>query len=91
MSALRDPAVDDMYGVDVGQDFERFSLQWHPDETSTVGDDADCDSVLLECNGELVDAASVMHGRIRKSVCGFETLLFICPRCHEPHESVRFR
>jgi hypothetical protein len=26
-----------------------------------------------------------------KSACGFDTLRFVCPRCNEPHESVRFR
>jgi hypothetical protein len=28
---------------------------------------------------------------LRRSACGFETLLFVCPRCNEPHESVRLR
>jgi hypothetical protein len=49
----------------------------------------DCDSVWLECTGELVDVASVTLVGVNKSACGFEALVFVCPRCSEPHESIR--
>ncbi len=59
---------------------------------TTCGCSGDCWSVgPLECNGELLDVGAVRLVGVRKSACGFETLLFICPRCNEPHESVRFR
>lgn len=85
MRSMSDSEFDDMHGVDVLQDFEdAFEPDFQENE-------ADCDSVWLECNGELLDIGSVRLAGVRKSACGFETLVFICPRCNEPHESVRFR
>ena len=80
-----------MHGVDVLQDFEPLLLELGAPEMTEAASEADRDSVWLECNGELLDAASVYPVRVRKSACGFKTLLFICPRCNEPHESIRFR
>jgi hypothetical protein len=80
-----------MNGVDVLRDFDYVSSDFDVHETSQVVDEADGESVWLECNSELVDAASVRLLAVQKSACGFETLLFICPRCREPHESLRFR
>jgi hypothetical protein len=77
---------DDMHGVDVLHDFDLVLFE--PDFQEN---EADRDSVWLECNGELLDVGSVSLAEVCKSACGFETLLFICPRCNEPHESVRFR
>ena len=86
MRSMLDSEFDDMHGVDVLQDFDPVFFE--PDSQEN---EADRDSVWLECNGELLDVGSVRLVRVRKSACGFETLLFICPRCDEPHESVRFR
>jgi hypothetical protein len=81
-------AFDDMNGVDVLHDFESVAREL-ADETSEEAE-ADGDSVWLECSGELLDAGSVKFVGVRNSACGFETLVFICPRCNQPHESVRF-
>jgi hypothetical protein len=91
MRSMPDCAFDDMTGVDVLRDFDYLSSHFDVLETSDVANEADRDSVWLECNSELVDAASVKLLAVHKSACGFEALLFICPRCREPHESVRFR
>jgi hypothetical protein len=87
---MLDSEFDDMHGVDVLHDLEPFCLEADARETSEAESEADCDSVWLECNGELVDVGSVNLVGDRKSSCGFETLLFICPCCKEPHESIRF-
>jgi hypothetical protein len=80
---------DDMQGVDVLRDPEYF--QRDTLEASDLEIQSDCDSVWLECNGELLDVGSLKLVEVRKSAWGFETLFFICPRCRQPHESIRFR
>jgi hypothetical protein len=88
---MLDSEFDDMQGTDVREDlelehFQRDTLEpWDPENQS------DRDSVWLECNGELFDVGSVKLVAVRKSARGFETLLFICPRCRQRHESIRFR
>jgi hypothetical protein len=52
--------------------------------------DAECSSVWLECNGAMVDCASVDVLDARRSAFGVEILEFVCPCCTEPHESLRF-
>ena len=90
MRSMADYGFDDMNGVDVLRDFDNVSSAFDVDEMSQVGE-GEGDSVWLECNSDLVDAASVKLLAIHKSACGLETLLFVCPRCGEPHESLRFR
>jgi hypothetical protein len=91
MRSMPDSAFDDVPGVDVLEDFEPGWRELDAADTSEEANEADRDSVWLECDGELVDAASVKRIGGRNSACGFKTLLFICPRCNEAHESVRFR
>lgn len=83
-------AYDDMNGVDVLEDFDAVASALDAGEAAEPANESDGDSVWLECTGELVDAPSVKRVGIRHSACGFETLVFVCPRCGEPHESVRF-
>jgi hypothetical protein len=91
MRSMPDSAFDDVYGVDVLDDLEPGWRELDAAETSEEANEADRDSIWLECDGELIDAASVSLIGVCNSACGFKTLLFICPRCNEPHESVRFR
>ena len=91
MRSMPDCRFNDMSGVDVLRDFDFHLSHFDVLETSDAGNEADRDSVLLECDGELADAGSVKLLAVHESACGFETLLFICPRCNEHHESVRFR
>ena len=88
MRWMPDSTLDDMHGVDVLQDFEPILFELDAREMSEGANEADRDSVWLECSGELLDAASVNPVGVRNSAW---TLRFICPRCNEPHESVRFR
>ena len=90
MRAMLESTFDDMHGVDAFHDFDTAWDKAGEDALET-GSDIEGDSVWLECNGELADVGAVKSCAVRKSACGFETLLFVCPRCNEPHESVRFR
>jgi len=91
MRLMPDSAFDDMQGLDILRDFERGWDEVNVGDPSDPMPEAERDSIWLECNGELADAASVKFVGAPKSTCGFETLVFICPRCNEPHESLRFR
>jgi len=91
MRSMPDSAFDDMQGLDIMQDFERIWLELGARDGSEPGAETDRDSIWLECNGELMDVASVKLVGVRKTPGGFETLLFMCPRCSEPHESLRLR
>ena len=91
MRAMLESGFDDMHGVDAFHDLEAAWDKAAAEDASEAGTEPEGDSVWLECNGELLDVGSVNSCAVRKSTCGFETLLFVCPRCNEPHESVRFR
>jgi hypothetical protein len=86
---MTDVDFDDMHGVDVLRDFDSVYFPGALEDVSDAENEGD--SVWLECNGELLDVGALDLVSVRKSACGFETLLFVCPRCNEPHESVRFR
>jgi hypothetical protein len=88
MRSMLDSDFDDMHGVDVLQDFDSVYFQGGVSEAEN---EPEGDSVWLECSGELLDVGALELVSARKSACGFQTLLFVCPRCKEPHESVRFR
>ena len=47
--------------------------------------------VWLECEFEFVDASSVKALGVRGSSLGAEMVRFVCPRCGQLHESLRFR
>lgn len=68
--------------------FERVSSELDLGEASDS--DAECSSVWLECNGDLVDCGSVDMLGVRKSALGVKMLEFVCPCCEERHESLRF-
>jgi len=81
--ALDDAAID----LDIVNDFERaWAMLDDGDEPAPAGE-----SVLLECNGELLESSAIDIVDLRKIRGGAEVIEFICPRCGEPHESLRFR
>ena len=84
-------SADDMHGVDAFHDLETAWDKIAAEDVSEAGSELEGDSVWLECNGELLDVGLVKSCAVRQSACGFKTLLFVCPRCNEPHESVCFR
>jgi hypothetical protein len=76
--------------TDIRATFERVWRELDTRDQSTTSSGDDCNSVLLECDGELVDSCSVKVLRVRKSPLGFEMLEFVCPRCKQRHESLQF-
>lgn len=91
MRSTFDCGFDDMHGMDVLHELDSASFGSDFPESSDLENDTEGASVWLECNGELLDVGSVKCLGVHKSTCGFETLLFLCPQCNEPHESIRFR
>jgi len=81
------PSVD----TDIRATFERVWRELDTRDQSHTSSGEDCNSVLLECNGELVDSCSVKVLCVRKSFRGSEMLEFVCPRCKQRHESIQFR
>jgi len=91
MRSMPDSDFDDMHGVDLLHNFDSVYLQDDSQDVLHAENEPEGDSVWLECNGDFLDVGAVKFVSVRRSACGFETLLFVCPRCNEPHESVRFR
>jgi hypothetical protein len=93
MKSILDPDFEYTPSVetDIRATFERAwrELDTRDQSQATSGDD--CNSLLLECDGELVDSCSVKVLRVRKFSLGFEMLEFVCPRCKQRHESLQFR
>jgi hypothetical protein len=77
--------------TDIRETFERVWRELDARDQSHASPGDDCESVWLECNGDLVDSSSVKGLRVRKSPLGFETLEFVCPRCKQRHQSLQFR
>jgi len=93
MKSILDPDFEYTPSVetDIRATFERVWRELDTRDQPHTSPVDDCNSVWLECNGELVDACSVKVLRVRSSSLGFETLEFDCPRCKQRHESLQFR
>jgi hypothetical protein len=93
MKSILDPDFEYTPSVetDIRATFERVWRELDTRDESQTSPNEDCNSVWLECNGELVDSCSVKVVRVRKSPLGFEMLEFVCPRCKQGHESLQFR
>jgi len=93
MKSILDPDFEYTPSVatDIRATFERVWRELDTRDQSHTNPGDDCNSVLLECDGELVDACSVKVLRVRRSSLGFEMPEFVCPRCRQHHESLQFR
>jgi len=93
MKSILDPDFEYTPSVetDIRATFERAWRELDTRDQSQTSSGDDCNSLLLECNGELVDSCSVKVLRVRKFSLGFEMLEFVCPRCKQRHESLQFR
>jgi hypothetical protein len=93
MKSILDPDFEYTPSVatDIRATFERVWRELDTRDQWHKSPEDDCESVWLECNGELVDSCSVKVLRVRKSPLGFEMLEFVCPRCKQRHESLQFR
>ena len=90
MKSILDPSFH--YTPSVATDIRRtFERVWRE-----LGEREDADpevegySLWLECNGDLVDAATVIIVGTRATALGVETVDFVCPRCKQRHESLTF-
>ncbi len=93
MKSILDPDFEYTPSVetDIRATFERVWRELDTRDQSHMSSGEDCNSVLLECNGDLVDSCSVTVLRVRKSSLSSEILEFVCPRCKQRHESLQFR
>jgi len=93
MKSILDPDFEYTPSVatDIRATFERVRRELDTRDQSPTDPGDDCNSLLLECNGDLVDSCSVKVLRVRKSSLGFQILEFVCPRCKQRHESLQFR
>ena len=93
MKSILDPDFEYTPSVatDIRATFERVWRELDTRDQSHTSPGDDCNSVFLECDGELVDSCSVKVLRVRKSPLGFEMLEFVCPHCKQRHESLQFR
>ena len=76
--------------TDIRQTFERVWRELGEREEAEADFGADRDSLWLECNGELVDAGSVKIVDVRTPALVADLVEFVCPRCNQRHESLRF-
>ena len=93
MKSILDPDFEYTPSVetDIHATFERVWRELDARDQSHTSPGDDCNSVWLECDGELVDSCSVKVLCVRKSFRGSEMLEFVCPRCKQRHESLQFR
>ena len=93
MNSNLDPSFEYTPSIqtDIQQTFARVWRELSDREDSQADVDADRDSLWLECNGELVDAGSVTIVGVRMPALVAEIVEFVCPRCNQRHESLRYR
>jgi len=93
MNSIFDPSFDSTpsHESDIRHTFTRAWRELGVREEAEMDLRGDCDSLWLECIGELVDAGSVTI--VADRTCGrmVGIVEFMCPRCGQCHESLRFR
>jgi len=94
MKSLLDPSFE--YSPSYEADIQHIFARVRRELAEREGADADADfgvernSLWLECTGEQVDAASVNIVGVRTPALVTELVEFVCPRCNQRHESLRF-
>ena len=93
MKSILDPSFRYTSSVqtDVRQTFNRIWSELRARKKNEANSELGESKVCLECNGELIDIGLVDAVGIREPVPGVELVKFVCPRCDERHESLRFR
>jgi len=76
--------------ADVRHVFEKIWRELRGRERAAPNSDLCRSKLWLECNGELTDIESVKALWSRTPIPGAELVTFICPRCDQSHESLRF-
>ena len=93
MKSILDPSFEYTPSIetDIRETFARVWRELGEREDAEKNFGTDRDTLWLECNGELVDAGSVKVVGVRMSALVAEMVEFVCPRCKQRHESLRFR
>jgi hypothetical protein len=94
MKSILEPSFQYISSIetDIQQTFARVWRELGEREKAKNGDfGADRDSLWLECNGELVGAWSVKIIGVRTTALVADLVEFVCPRCNQRHESLRYR
>ena len=93
MKSILDPSFEytPSYETDIQHTFARVWRELGEREDADADFSADRDSLWLECTGELVDAGSVKIIGQRMPALVADLVEFVCPRCYQCHESLRFR
>jgi hypothetical protein len=93
MKSILDPSFEytPSHQTDIHRTFARVWRELAEREEAEAAFDDDSDSLWLECSGDLVDARSVKILGVRMSARVAEMVAFVCPRCGQRHESLRFR
>jgi hypothetical protein len=92
MKSMADPSFSTCsVQADVRELFEKIWRELRGREKAAPNADLARTKVWLECNGELADLEAVCSVGIRQPVPGVEMVEFVCPRCRQSHESLRFR
>jgi hypothetical protein len=92
MKSILDPSFEYTSSVDtdIRKTFDRVRREISARDDDNNGLALDCNSIWLECNGDLVDFSSVKVARVRGSAFDAEIVEFVCPQCKQLHESLRF-
>ena len=92
MKSILDPSFEytPSHETDIQETFARVWRELGEREHADADFGADRDSLWLECNGELVDASSVEIIGVRTTALVADLVDFVCPRCNQRHESLRF-
>ena len=92
MGLMDDLSFNDASNLDFdpGTSFEKAWRELDDWEKDEAGCDLPDRWVRLDCDGDLVDIGSVRVVGVRESVLAGELIEFVCPRCDQHHESLRF-
>jgi hypothetical protein len=93
MKSILDPSFQYVPSIqtDIQRTFARVWRELGAREEAEEDSGAARHSLWLECTGELVDARSVTVVGVRMPALVAEMIEFVCPRCDQRHESLRFR
>ena len=92
MRVMDDLSFHDASNLDIGlgTSFEKAWRELDDWDEGQTGSDLPDRWIRLDCNGDLVDIGSVGLVGVRESALAGELIEFVCPRCGQQHESLRF-
>jgi hypothetical protein len=93
MKSILDPSFEYVPSIqtDIHQTFARVWRELGAREEAEGDFGPARHNLWLECSDELVDAKSVTIVGVRMPALVAEMVEFVCPRCDQRHESLRYR